>query len=107
MLRLLVSLGELRRLHPDLRVIAFDAPYKGTAGAREEAMGHALLSLVTAKPHDLVLILTGNLHAMQAPQFGYDLAAMYLPRREILSMEVTDRGEKTRTVTTVRDCRVL
>jgi hypothetical protein len=96
MLRLLVSLRELRRLQPDLRVVAFDAPYPGTApGAREEAMGHALLSLGTAKPHDLVLILTGNLHAMQAPQFGYDLAAMYLPRREILSLEVTDRGGET------------
>jgi hypothetical protein len=93
MLRLLVSLRELRRLQPDLRVVAFDAPYTGTSpGAREEAMGHALLSLGTAKPHDLVLILTGNLHAMQAPQFGYDLAAMYLPPKEILSLEVTDRG---------------
>src|SRR5260221_417726 len=44
-LRLLVSLRELRKLQPDLRVVAFDAPYKGTPGAREEAMGHALLSL--------------------------------------------------------------
>ncbi len=93
MLRLLVSLRELRRLQPDLRVVAFDAPYTGTTpGARDEALGHALLSLNTAKPHDLVLILTGNIHAMQAPQFGYDLAAMYLPPKEILSLEVTDRG---------------
>jgi hypothetical protein len=93
MLRLLVSLRELRRLHPDLRVVAFDAPYTGTApGARDEAMGHALLSLSAAKPNDLVLILTGNLHAMQASKRGYDLAAMYLPRKEILSLEVTDRG---------------
>ena len=93
MLRLLVSLRELRRLQPDLRVVAFDAPYTGTTpGARDEALGHALLSLSTAKPHDLVLILTGNIHAMQAPQFGYDLAAMYLPAKEIVSLEVTDRG---------------
>jgi len=93
MLRLLVSLRELRRVQPNLRVVAFDVPDTGIgAKAREEAMGHTLLSLSTAKPHDLVLILTGNLHAMQAPQFGYDLAAMYLPRKEILSLEVTDRG---------------
>jgi hypothetical protein len=93
MMRLLVSLRELRRLHPELKVVAFDAPYTGTAPrARDEAMGHALLSLRTAKPHDLVLILTGNVHAMQAPLFGYDLAAMYLPPKEILSLEVTDRG---------------
>src|SRR5258708_6021422 len=93
MLRLLVSLRELRRLQPDLKVVAFDAPYTGTApGARDQALGHALLSLSPAKPNDLVLILTGNLHAMQASKFGYDLAAMYLPRKEILSLEVTDRG---------------
>ncbi len=93
MLRLLVSLRELHRLHPDLKVVAFDAPYTGTApGARDEALGHALLSLSPAKPNDLVLILTGNLHAMQAPKFGYNLAAMYLPPKEILSLEVTDRG---------------
>lgn len=93
MLRLLVSLRELRRLHPDLKVVAFDAPYTGTApGARDEAMGHALLALRPEKPNDVVLILTGNLHAMQASKRGYDLAAMYLPAKEILSLEVTDRG---------------
>lgn len=93
MLRLLVSLRELHKLHPDLKVVAFDAPYTGTApGARDEALGHALLSLRPTMPDDLVLILTGNLHAMQAKKFGYDLAAMYLPPKEILSLEVTDRG---------------
>jgi len=96
MLRLLVSLRELHRLHPDLKVVAFDAPYTGTApGARDEALGHALLSLHPTKPNDLVLILTGNLHAMQATKRGYDLAAMYLPPREILSLLVTDRGGET------------
>ena len=92
MLRLLISLRELHKLHPDLKVVAFDVPYTGTGpGARDEAMGHALLSLNPAKPNDLVLILTGNLHAMQASK-RYDLAAMYLPPKEILSLEVTDRG---------------
>jgi len=93
MLRLLLSLRELHRLHPGLKVVAFDAPYTGTApGARDEAMGHALLSLSPAKPNDLAIILTGNIHAMQASKRGYDLAAMYLPPKEILSLEVTDRG---------------
>src|SRR6476661_5523848 len=92
MLRLLISLRELHRLHPDLKVVAFDAPYTGTApGARDEAMGHALLALSPAKPNDLVIILTGNIHAMQASK-RYDLAAMYLPPKEILSLEVTDWG---------------
>ena len=105
MLRLLVSLRELRRLQPDLKVVAFDAPYTGTApGARDQALGHALLSLSPAKPNDLVLILTGNLHAMQASKFGYDLAAMYLPRKEILSLEVTDRGGESWSESTTGGC---
>ena len=97
MLRLLLSLREFRSLQPDLKVFAFDAPYAGppAAGPRDEAMGHALLSLRPAKPNDLVLILTGNLHAMQAPKLGSDRAAMYLPPKEILSLEVTDRGGET------------
>ena len=74
--RLLVSIAR-PKLHPDLKVVAFDAPYTGTApGARDEALGHALLSLRPAKPNGLVLILTGNLHAMQASK-RYDLAATY------------------------------
>jgi len=97
MLRLLVSLRELHSLHPDLRVVAFDAPYSGSpaGGARDEALGHALLSLNPTKPNDLVLILTGNIHAMQASKRGYDVAAMYLPPSEILSLEVTDWGGET------------
>jgi hypothetical protein len=105
MLRLLVSLRELRRLQPDLKVVAFDAPYTGTApGARDEALGHALLSLRPTKPNDLVLILTGNVHAMQASKRGYDLAAMYLPSKEILSLEVTDRGGESWTESTTGGC---
>jgi len=94
MLRLLVSLRELHKLHPDLRVVAFDAPYSGSpaGGSRDEALGHALLALNPTKPNDLVLILTGNIHGMRAPIRGYNLAAMYLPAKEILSLEVTDRG---------------
>src|SRR5579864_2707610 len=104
MLRLLLSLRELHSLHPDLKIVAFDAPYTGTApGARDEAMGHALLSLSPAKPNDVVLILTGNIHAMQASK-RYDLTAMYLPPKEILSLEVTDRGGESWTESTTGGC---
>ena len=96
MLRLLLSLRELHSRHHDLKVVAFDAPYTGTApGARDEALGYALLSLRPAKPNGMVLILTGNLHAMKGSKRSYDLAAMYLPPKEILSLEVTDRGGTT------------
>jgi hypothetical protein len=93
MLRLLIALRELRRSYPDLAVAAFEAPYSGNApGARDEAMGQALLASGSEAPKNLILILTGNIHAMQAPVFGYDLAAMFLPAGQRLSLEVTDRG---------------
>lgn len=95
MLRLLLSLRELHSRHHDLKVVAFDAPYTGAESERDKAMGEALLSLRPTKPNDLVLILTGNLHAMQASKRGFDRAPTYLPRKEILSLEVTDKGGET------------
>ena len=93
MLHLFISMRELRKSYPDLAIVAFDAPYTGTAdGARDGAMGRFLLAVGKTKPKDLILILVGNAHAMHAPEFGYDPAAMYLPSKEILSLEVTDRG---------------
>jgi len=108
MLRLLVSLRELRKLQPDLKVIAFDAPYAGppAPGPRDEAMGRALLALRPTKPNGLVLILTGNLHALQASKRGYDLAAMYLPPKEILSLEVTDQGGESWTDSSQDGCGI-
>jgi hypothetical protein len=96
MLRLLLALRDLRHGYPHLSVAAFDAPYTGSSpGARDEAMGRALLALGKKEPKDLILILTGNVHGMQSPQFGYDFAAMYLPPQERLSLEVTDGGGKS------------
>jgi hypothetical protein len=93
MLRLVLALRELRNLYPSLGVAAFDAPAAGGApGARDEAMGHALLALGTSDSRNLVLILTGNVHGMQASLFGYEFAAMYLPPDQRLSLEVTDEG---------------
>ena len=93
MLRLLLYLRALRKKHNGLHVAAFDAPFTGEGpGARDQAMGHALLALATANPRSLVFVLTGNVHAMQSPQFGYELAAMYLPANERISLEVTDTG---------------
>lgn len=93
MLRLLVSLRELRKQHRGLKVAAFDAPFTGDgAGARDQAMGGALLALDRSMPQSIILVLTGNVHAMQSPLFGYDFAAMYLPAKERISLEVTDTG---------------
>ena len=93
MLSLLLGLRELRRGYPELSVAAFDAPFASDApGARDEAMGRALLALENKEPKNLILIFTGNVHVMRAPMFGYDFAAMYLPVQESLSLEVTDVG---------------
>ena|ERR1035438_5518686 len=93
MLRLLLNLRKLHETYRELQVAAFDAPYTGeNPGARDQALGQALLALGSARPRSLTLVLTGNLHAMQSPQFGYDLAAMYLPPKQRMSLEVTDRG---------------
>ena len=53
----------------------------------------SVLSLGEAKREDL--ILTGNVHAMLSPVFHYAFAAMYLPAKEVLSLEVTDRGRES------------
>jgi hypothetical protein len=96
MLRLLISLRTLRKDHPHLSVFAFDAPFTETsAGARDKTLGDSLLSLGQTKQQNMVLVLTGNLHVMLSPLFNYDFAAMYLPRSEELSLEMTDRGGET------------
>ena len=95
MLQLLVSLRELHtgKAHK-VAVSAFDAfegPYNPREpGARDEALGRALLKMGTDHPDRLILVLTGNLHAMQAPTNGYNLAAMYVPAEKRISLEVTD-----------------
>ncbi len=93
MLRLMLALRNLRHSYANLTVKAFDAASADTgAGARDKAMGDMLLALGKVTPTNLNIILTGNVHGMQAPLFGYDFAAMYLPAAERLSLEVTDRG---------------
>jgi len=100
MLRLLISLRELHKQYPALKVFAMEGPWTGAVGARDEAMGHALLSLKGDRPNDLILVLTGNIHAMQAPLFGFNTAAMYVPQQQLLSLEVTNgRGSESWTST--------
>jgi len=97
MLKLLLSLRKLRTTHPGLNVFAFSTPSKSgdLPGKRDEAMGQALLAFGKSHPKALILILTGNVHAMQSPMFGYDPAAMFIPPTERLSLEVTDTGGET------------
>lgn len=93
MLSLLVRLRELKKQYPDLRVDAIDGPsYTDAPGSRDEAIGKSVLALAGSHPGDLVLVLTGNVHAMKKPFSTYNTSAMYLPADQLYSLLVTDRG---------------
>ena len=88
MLHLLLTMRVLPSDYPDLWALAFDVPSADTSqGSRDEALGKALLTLGESRPHDLVLILTGNTHSFEAPMFGYKPMASYLPADRSLSLE--------------------
>ncbi|MGA7156345.1 MAG: hypothetical protein WBY53_05840 [Acidobacteriaceae bacterium] len=94
MLHLLLRLRELKAEYPALRVVAIvnTSDALTSVPSHDEAMGHAVLSLQGGKPEDIVLVLTGNVHGLKNPIFGYKTAAMYLPAGELVSLQVTDGG---------------
>ena len=65
MFTLIETLRQIRRAHPDLAVVAFDAlsEQPGTSAAREKGMADLLLAARRARPNAPVLALTGNGHA--------------------------------------------
>ena len=96
MLRLLLSLRELHNQYKELSVFAFEAPFEAESpGTRDAAMGKSLLALGRSKPDNLILVLSGNVHAMKTPMFGTKVAAMFLPEGQTLSLQVLDRGGAT------------
>ena len=97
MLGLLLSLRALRVDHPGVNVFAFETPSRpgDPAGKRDEDMGRTLLAFGKSHPKQFILILSGNVHAMQSRMFGYAPAAMFIPPAERLSLEVTDTGGET------------
>ncbi len=93
MLALLIKLRELKTQYPKLRVVAIDGPsYTDMPGSRDEAIGRPVLALAGTQPDDLVLALTGNVHAMKHPFSSYKTSAMFLPADQVFSLLVTDRG---------------
>jgi hypothetical protein len=96
MFRLLLTLRDLHKQYPSLNIFAMEGPWEGAVSARDAAMGHALLSLKTAQPEALVLVLSGNVHALREGRFGYNSAAQFLPSQELLSLQVTNqRGSQS------------
>jgi hypothetical protein len=93
MFGLLVSLRELHKQYPSLRISAIDSDsYTGAVGTRDEALGKSVSALNSGQPNGLVLVLTGNMHGTKQPLLQYKSAAMYLPANELVSLQVTDRG---------------
>lgn len=79
MLGLLISIRELRKSYPGFAIVAFDAPLHRNRGRRTRRSDAALPACGgNSEAYGPDLILAGNAHAMQAPEFGYDAAAMYL-----------------------------
>lgn len=101
MLALLFELHDLKAEYPSLRVVAAVDPAAFASGpkANDEAMGKAILALGGKQPQDLVLVLTGNVHGLKNAMFGSDSAAMYLPGKEVTTLQVTDAGGQAWTLT--------
>lgn len=94
MLELLLRLRKLKARYPALRVVAIVDPdaFAVSPAADDEAMGHAALALEGKQSADLVLVLTGNTHALKNPLLRYKTAAMSLPAEQLVSLQVTSAG---------------
>ena len=94
MLQLLFELRDLKIKYPSLRVAAVVDPssFAASPAADDQAMGHSIVALEGKQAGDLVMVLTGNVHGMKNPIFGYKTAAMYLPADGLVSLQVTDAG---------------
>ena len=92
MLALLVRLRELKKEHPSLRVVAIENPWENTPGAKEVAVSDGVKSAIKRGPAEVLLVLTGNGHAMKHSPMAYPTAASLLPPAEVFSLLVTARG---------------
>jgi hypothetical protein len=92
MLALLAQLRELRRQHPSLRAIAIENPWENTPSAKEVAVSDGVKSAMKRGPEDVLLVLTGNTHAMKHSPMAYPTAASLLPSADVVSLLVTARG---------------
>ena len=92
MLALLVQLRELKKEHPSLRVVAVENPWENTPGAKEIAVGDGVKLAMKHSAADVLLVLTGNTHAMKHSPMSYPTAASVLPPTEVFSLLVTARG---------------
>jgi hypothetical protein len=94
MLALLERMRSLKAKGLLPRVIAFSASGRSSE-QDEEAMSSALLRASAANPDALVIVLTGNVHALkqELPEVGsYRPMGSFLPSAQTVSLLVTDRG---------------
>ena len=94
MLALLERLRSMKAQGHLSRIIAFSASGKSAAEC-EETMASALLRASADSRDALVIVLTGNVHALKqklAEVGPYRLMGSFLPAAETVSLLVTDRG---------------
>ena len=95
MLQLLERLRALRVGHRSLEILAVDPGSRDGGASRDASTGGSLRDFEGKHPAKTMLVLMGNGHAMLNPVFGYQTAAMYLPREQTVTLEATDRGGTT------------
>lgn len=95
---LVEALRRMKRVHPDLAVVAFDHPSErpGTSAAREKGMADLLLAARRSRPAAPVLALTGIGHAGKSEwtSFGPPFPAMsqHLPADRTIALSFTATG---------------
>jgi hypothetical protein len=92
MLALLIQLRGTKAEYPSLRVVAIENPWSNESGAKEPAVADAVKAAVKRGPTDVLLVLTGNLHAMKHSPMAYPTSASLLPPAEVFSLLVTAHG---------------
>jgi hypothetical protein len=92
MLALLVRLRGLKAEYPALRVVAIETPFGDTPGAKEVAVAKGVEAATKHGTADVLLVLTGNVHAMKHSPLAYPTAVSLLPPADVFSLLVTARG---------------
>jgi len=92
MLALLIRLREYKASYPLLRVVAIEKPWENSAAAKETAVAGGVREAEKQGATNVLLVLTGNTHAMKHSPATYPTAASLLPASDVFSLLVTARG---------------
>jgi hypothetical protein len=94
MLAMIERLGALKAAGLLIRVEAFAPPMalSGSQTPYEKAMAERWRSSLAAAPGARFIGLVGNVHAMRSAVFGFEPAAMHMPREDLLTLNYAPVG---------------